>query len=182
MYLIFARYDSECFESLLDFLMKFKHLNMLFVIVKNALLKTINKVWDKTLVQQCQFHIIMNGRHKLTKHPKTIQGKQLRKLSLRISNIYSPSSAIRWGKDLKKFIENTLDYLLAKSSKDEQEWYTHKKVKSYAFQLLRVYSSGNLFRCVYENDLKLANTNNFLEGRINSPIIKVMLQKVSIFY
>ena len=48
----------------------------------------------------------MNGRQKLTKHPKTIQGKQLRKLSLRISNIHSPSSATRWGNDLKKFIEN----------------------------------------------------------------------------
>ena len=111
----------------------------------------------------------MNGRQKLTKHPKTIQGKQLRKLSLRISNIHSPSSATRWGNDLKKFIENNLDYLLTKSSKNEEEWYTHKRVKSYAFQLLKVYSSGNLFRCVYENNFKLANTNNFLEGGINSP-------------
>ena len=51
---------------------------------QNNLLKAIDKVWNKTLVQQCQFHIIINGRHKLTKHPKTIQGKQLRKLSLRI--------------------------------------------------------------------------------------------------
>ena len=104
---------------------------------QNSLLKAINKAWTTTLVQQCQLHIIMNGRQKLTKHPKTIQGKQLRKLSLRISNIYSPSSATRWGNDLKKFIESNLDYLLTKSSKNEEEWYTHKRVKSYAFQLLK---------------------------------------------
>ena len=73
-----------------------------------------------------------------------------------------------------RFFETLLDYLLAKSSKDEQEWYTHKRVKSYAFQLLKVYSSGNLFRCVYENNLKLANTNNFLEGGINSPIRRLL--------
>ena len=53
---------------------------------QNGLLKAIDKVCNKTLVQQCQFHIIMNGRHKLTKHPKTIQGKQLRKLSQNIVN------------------------------------------------------------------------------------------------
>ena len=115
-------------------------------------------------------------QEKLTKHPKTIQGKQLRKLSLRISNIHSPSSKTRWGNDLKKFIENNLDYLLTKSSKNEEEWYTHKRVKSYAFQLLKVYSSGNLFRCVYENNFKLANTNNFLEGGINSPIRRLLSQ------
>ena len=59
----------------------------------------------------------MNGRQKLTKHPKTIQGKQLRKLFLRISNIHSPSSATRWRNDLKKFIENNLDYLLTNNQK-----------------------------------------------------------------
>ena len=66
--------------------------------------------------------------------------------------------------------------MLTKSSKNEEEWYTHKRVKSYAFQLLKVYSSGNLFRCVYENNLKLANTNNFLEGGINSPIRRLLSQ------
>ena len=59
----------------------------------------------------------MNGRQKLTKHPKTIQGKQLRKLSLRISNIHSSSSTARWVNDLKKFIENNLDYLLSNHQK-----------------------------------------------------------------
>ena len=113
----FARYDSECSKSWLDFLKKFKHPKYVVCYGQNGLLKAINKVWSKTLVQQCQFHIIMNGRQKLTKHPKTIQGKQLRKLSLRISNIHSPSSATRWGNDLKKFIESNLDYLLTKSSK-----------------------------------------------------------------
>ena len=54
--------------------------------------------------------------------------------------------------------------------------YTHKRVKSYAFQLLKVYYFGNLFRCVYENNLKLANTNNFLEGGINSPIRRLLSQ------
>ena len=58
--------------------------------------------------------------------------------------------------------------MLTKSSKNEEEWYTHKRVKSYAFQLLKVYSSGNLFRCVYEN--------NFLEGGINSPIRRLLSQ------
>ena len=66
--------------------------------------------------------------------------------------------------------------MLTKSSKNEEEWYTHKRVKSYAFQLLKVYSSGNLFRCVYENNFKLANTNNFLEGGINSPIRRLLSQ------
>ena len=172
----FARYDSECFDSWLDFLKKFKPPKYVVCDGQNGLLKAINKAWTKTLVQQCQFHIIMNGRQKLTKHPKTIQGKQLRKLSLRISNIHSPSSATRWENDLKKFIESNLDYLLTKSSKNEEEWYTHKRVKSYAFQLLKVYSSGNLFRCVYENNLKLANTNNFLEGGINSPMRRLLSQ------
>ena len=116
----------------------------------------------------------MNGRQTLTKHPKTIQGKQLRKLSLRISNIHSPSSSTRWGNDLKKFIENNLDYLLTKSSKNKEEWYTHKRVKSYVSQLSKVYSSGNLFRSVYENKLKLTDTNNFLEGGINSPIRRLL--------
>ena len=77
---------------------------------------------------------------------------------------------------------NNLDYLLTKSSKNEEEWYTHKRVKSYAFQLLKVYSSGNLFRCVYENNLKLANTNNFLEGGINSPIRRLLSQHRGIKY
>ena len=35
---------------------------------------------------------------------------------------------------------------------------------------------GNLFRCVYENNFKLANTNNFLEGGINSPIRRLLSQ------
>ena len=113
----FARYDSECFDSWLDFLKKFKPPKYVVCDDQNGLLKAINKSWTKTLVQQCQFHIIMNGGQKLTKHPKTIQGKQLRKLSLRISNIHSPSSATRWRNDLKKFIENNLDYLLTNNQK-----------------------------------------------------------------
>ena len=84
----FARYDSECSESWLDFLKKFKPPKYVVCDGQNNLLKAINKVWSKTLVQQCQFHIINNGRQKLAKHPKTIQGIQLRKLFLRVSNIH----------------------------------------------------------------------------------------------
>jgi hypothetical protein len=58
----------------------------------------------------------------------------------------------------------------------------HKGVKSYAFQLLKVYSSGNLFRCVYENNLKLANTNNFLEGGINLPIRRLLSHHLGMKY
>ena len=39
-----------------------------------------------------------------------------------------------------------------------------------------MYSSGNLFRYVYENNFKLANTNNFLEGGINFPIRRLLSQ------
>ena len=39
-----------------------------------------------------------------------------------------------------------------------------------------MYSSGNLFRFVCQNNLKLANTNNFLEGGIISPIRRLLSQ------
>ena len=39
-----------------------------------------------------------------------------------------------------------------------------------------MYSSGNLFRCVCQNNLKLVNTNNFLEEGINSPIRRLLSQ------
>ena len=110
----FARYDSECFWFMIRFLEEIKPPKYVVCDGQNGLLKAINKALDKTLVQQCQFHIIINDRQKLTKHPKTIQGKQLRKLSLRISNIHSSSSTARWVNDLKKFIENNLDCLLTK--------------------------------------------------------------------
>ena len=49
----FARYDSECFESWLEFLKKFKPPKYVVCDGQNGLLKAINKVWSKTLVQQC---------------------------------------------------------------------------------------------------------------------------------
>jgi hypothetical protein len=125
---------------------------------------------SKTKIQCCQFHVLMNGRQKLTKHPKTKEGQQLRKISLRITNIHTPCGVTRWGNDLHQFFINNNSFLFEKSTCKEDEWFTHKRVRSYAMQLLRVYESGNLFRHVYETKFKLANTNNFMEVGINSPI------------
>jgi hypothetical protein len=62
--------DSENYENWKIFLSKFSAPHYAITDGCCGMTKAINEVWPTTKIQRCQFHVLLNCKQKLTKHPK----------------------------------------------------------------------------------------------------------------
>jgi hypothetical protein len=98
----------------------------------------------------------------------------LRRITLRIPNIKTQIGLTRWKNDFKQFFNDYDNFLKTKSYKDEEEWFTHVKTRSFAINLLKIFNKGELFRFIDEKRFAVSNTNNFIEGGINAPLRRLL--------
>ena len=130
----------------------------------------VPKVFSDIPVQMCQFHQVKTITSKLTKNPKLEAGKELRKLSLSLTNATKEKferDLNNWHKKWKDFLEEkTLNPITGKG------FHTHKKLRS-AYKNLDK-NLPLLFTYQKYKKLNIPNTTNSLDGGVFSHLKKLL--------
>jgi hypothetical protein len=118
-------------------------------------------------VQICQFHQIKQVTKYLTRRPKTDAGKELRTLTLTLTETDEATFTnaldvwhIKWGSFIEE--KTTVEYANGK----KRWYYTHRKVRS-AYRSLR-HNLPHLFTYQTYPHLNIPNTTNDLDGSFSA--------------
>lgn len=149
-------------------------------------LAAIQEVWPQTHVQRCLIHIYGNVRNKLTRNPRTRQGRALLKLARNLLKITNVDQAEQWIKQLQEFRSLYGDYVNAKTYRKDTPvdaipkhaknnakwWYTHYRVRQALTALERHVQHHHLFTyldpevvAAVLDGTKLQSTTNVVENK-----------------
>jgi len=130
----------------------------------------VAKVFGEIPVQMCQFHQVKTITSKLTRKPKLEAGKELRKLSLTLTN----ATEEIFIKELNAWYEKWKDFLNEKTLNLEtgRKHFTHKKLRSAYRGLNR--NLPYLFTYQKYPELKIPNTTNALDGGVFAHLKKLL--------
>ena len=146
------------------------------------------ETWPGTRIQRCLVHVQRNTRADLTSRPRLQAGRELKRLSDGLTGIHDAEAAVRWGEALnawhlrwKGFIgERTFardDPSNPKASKQEW-WWTHQELRRCYRRLEGLFRQGRLFAFLDPGLTAggpVPGTTNRLEGGVNSPLKRVLL-------
>ena len=118
------------------------------------------KLFPGIPIQTCQFHSVATVTRYITKRPKLIAGKQLKKIVLEMK--YCGRN--RFTRKLKKWHRRWCDFLSERTLDESRRgWhYTHKKLRSAYFSLQR--NLPWLFTYRKHPKLSIPNTTNSCDG------------------
>jgi len=146
---------------------------------QKGVLLAIARVWPKTRIQRCIFHVWQNIRTKLSLHPQTEAGRELLSLVKELlKGIYTKEEALIWQAKLMAWGEHydslirERTYAPALRPSKHQWWYTHGRLRSAYKQLDKLLKDNQLFTYL-ETDLTtepIPRTTNYVEGGINSQL------------
>lgn len=125
-------------------------------------------------IQHCQFHQLLTMTTKLTKRPKLLAAKELRRLSLTLTK----STQLAFTSALDAWYEQWADFLQERSYSNERkrQWrYTHERLRSAYFSLQR--NLPWLFTYQVHPNLKIPNTTNSCDGSFGHWKAKVRLHR-----
>lgn len=137
---------------------------------QNGMLKAFKAYWNGVLIQRCVFHVWLNVKSKLTLNPKTEAGIALLNIGRCLLNVEDKEASSAWIKLFMQWKNEYYEYVIQKSKNDDDEWFTHARLRSCAAQLLRLIANGQLFSFLQDKDRLVNRTNNPIEGGINSPL------------
>lgn len=128
------------------------------------------KVFQGIPVQICQFHQIKTITTKLTRKPKLEASKELRKISLSLTD----SNEKVFTQELISWHNKWKDFLNEKTTSLEtgRKHYTHKKLRSAYNSLNR--NLPYLFTYLKYPEFKIPNTTNSLDGGVFSHLKKLL--------
>ena len=135
----------------------------------------ILEFWPETKIQRCMFHIIQLVTSRLTQHPKTSAGKDLKDMIYALSAVWTRRQKRRW---IHRYIhwKKTYNTFLAQRTYGEKVgthrswWYTHRMLRS--LRTLLDNAIPELF--TYVGHYEIPRTTNHLEGGINSPLSELI--------
>ncbi|RSX52405.1 transposase [Bifidobacterium callimiconis] len=147
-----------------------------------------NAAWPDTRIQRCLVHVQRNTRADLTSKPRLDAGKELKKLSDRLTKVHDAEQAARWGEALNAWHLRWGDFINERTfARDDptnpkatrrEWWWTHQEVRRCYRRLERLFREGKLFAFL-EPALTaggpVVRTTNRLEGGVNSPLKHVLL-------
>lgn len=150
-------------------------------------LSAIKYTYPNARVQRCLVHVQRDGRRDLTLNPRTLAGKELRQLYLRLTTVHDLTAAMQWLVDLdtwhtkyRKFLTErtyaTQDPTNPKALHGQTWWWTHLRVRRAYLRLERLNRTGMLFAFVNpkEEALQVTPTTNRLEGGINAGLKRLL--------
>jgi hypothetical protein len=163
--------ESENSDTYYKLLSKFPAPKYLVCDGKNGILKTVKQLWPNTKVQRCIFHVKQYIRQRLTNNPKNQATIDFIKITNRLTKIRNISQANQFIKEFNKWNKKYSDYLKERTyienSKTNRIWsYTHRNLRSANTHIRNLLKNNWLF--TYLKDSDIPNTNNRLEGGINS--------------
>lgn len=145
-------------------------------------------VWPGTRIQRCLVHVQRNTRTDLTSKPRLQAGRELKRLSDELTAVHDARTAARWGEALNAWHLRWRDFIAERTfARDDpsnpkaarQEWWwTHQELRRCYRRLEKLFREGRLFAFL-EPSLTavgpVARTTNRLEGGVNSPLKRVLL-------
>ena len=142
---------------------------------KRGLFTAIRKRWPTVSFQRCLIHVLRQALAKLTLHPKTMTGQDLRRLVKQLPTIRTRRQKRRWIHCWKHWWRKHHRFLTERSYGDMQNkkrgwWYTHKKLR--AVRSLIQNSLPHLFTFIGHPEIP--RTSNYVEGGINSRIKELL--------
>jgi len=121
-------------------------------------------VFQDVLHQRCQAHIIRQALIWITKYPRTLAGRTLRVLVLRISRIEREDDARIWVATFERWLEHFKPFLAEKTDgPNGRWWYTHRYLRK-AVSLVRG-CTGEAFTFLIAPSVP--KTSNHVEGGLN---------------
>lgn len=123
--------------------------------------------WPEVKTQRCLFHVQMNIRRHLTRHPRTPAGRDLLKLSRALSRVIDVDTAVSWQLGLQAWWQQHGHLTKQRSTDGWTKWWTHDKLRKAWLLLSRLSTNGHLFTFVTHGN---ARTTSPLEGGINNAI------------
>ena len=138
---------------------------------QKGMLSAIRGRFPNSKIQRCVVHIARQVRIKLTRHPKTEAGKEIKVLIRSLMFVRTKRQKRRWIRRWRKWCHKHHKFLSEKSYGENQFgktkwWYTHKKLRS--VRTLIKNSLPDLF--TYVRYPYVPRTTNHVEGGINSRI------------
>lgn len=142
---------------------------------QRGLFAAIRERWPTASFQRCLIHVLRQALAKLTLHPKTLAGQDLRKLVKQLPTIRTRRQKRRWIHCWKHWHSKHHHFLAERSYGDIQNkkrgwWYTHKKIR--AIRSLIWNSLPYLFTFIGHPEIP--RTSNYVEGGINSRIKELL--------
>lgn len=145
------------------------------------------QAWPGTRIQRCLVHVQRNTRTGLTSRPGLQAGRELKRLSDRLTSVETAGQAVRWGEALNAWHERWKDFIAERTyARDDPSnpkasrhrwWWTHEELRRCHRRLERLFREGRLFAYLEPELLKggpVARTTNRLEGGVNSVVKDVL--------
>ncbi|MFQ9789913.1 MAG: IS1249 family transposase [Bifidobacterium bifidum] len=145
------------------------------------------QAWPGTRIQRCLVHVQRNTRTGLTSRPRLQAGRELKRLSDRLTSVETAGQAVRWGEALNAWHERWKDFIAERTyARDDPSnpkasrhrwWWTHEELRRCYRRLERLFREGRLFAYLEPELLKggpVARTTNRLEGGVNSVVKDVL--------
>lgn len=113
------------------------------------------ETWPDTRIQRCLVHVQRNTRTDLTSRPRLEAGRELKKLSDKLTAVRDTEAAARWGEALNAWHIRWRDFIAErtyarddpanpKASKQEW-WWTHQELRRCYRRLEKLFREGRLF-------------------------------------
>jgi hypothetical protein len=144
--------------------------------------------WPGTRLQRCLVHVQRDTRRDLTTRPQSQAGRELRKLSLKLTKIRTAEQAGTWAEALNAWHERWRHLINERSTAKSDPhhpkalagrswWWTHERLRRAYTRMEKLFRNGQLFACLDPRLLEggpVPGTTNRLEGGVNSPIKRVL--------
>lgn len=136
----------------------------------HGLFKAVLSRFKGALVQRCLAHVMRSCLSKLTKHPRTLAGRELRVLVCALTHVRTRRARRRWVRAFRRWERTHKKFLLEKTyytSKGRTRWhYTHRSVRAARSHL----TNALPFLFTYVRHPWIPRTSNHIEGGTNALI------------
>jgi transposase-like protein len=161
-------------ETLQDYYACILHIKQYYDIVsftvdnKTGLINFLEKKYPFIAIQLCQYHIVANTFKHITRNPKTICGKDLKSLILKLKY----TNKKEFTQLLEELILDNLEFIQKRNSNGE---YIHKSIRT------AIISLRNNFKYIFTYQdyigLNIPKTNNTSEGSFGHWKSKIKLHR-----
>jgi hypothetical protein len=145
---------------------------------QKGLLAAVQGRWPEAKIQRCLVHIERLVRIKLTRHPKTVAGRELLILVQGLFTVRTRRQRRRWLRAYRRWERRHATFLKERSygepkaGKKRRWWYTHRNIRA-ARSLIRN-ALPHLFTFVRYP--QVPRTTNHVEGGVNSRLKELVLR------
>lgn len=147
-----------------------------------------NEIWPDARIQRCLVHVQRNAGTDLTSRPRLQAGRELKKLSDKLAAVHDAEEAARWGEALNAWHIRWRDFIAERTyagdgpanpkAARQEWWWTHQELRRCYRRLEKLFREGRLFAFLDPSLTAagpVASTTNRLEGGVNSPFKRMLL-------